>query len=102
MTMNELHSRLASLGPEDLVLDVRSGEEYREGHVARSRNIPYDQVAQFADELKNYRQVYIYCHIGGRAQIAAHLLANLGLENLTCIGNTGMKDWYAAGLPTEK
>src|SRR4051812_49228262 len=101
ITMNELHSLLPSLSSEDLVLDVRSTEEYKAGHVAGSRHISYDQVAQHVEELRKYRKIYIYCHIGGRAKVATHTLTQLGLDNLVCASETGMRDWHAAGLPIQ-
>lgn len=51
ITMNDLKERLGKSASDELILDVRSPEEYQQGHVPGSRNIPHDQVSQYADQL---------------------------------------------------
>jgi rhodanese-related sulfurtransferase len=100
--MNTLHSRLKSLARDELILDVRTPEEYNAGHVPGSRNIPVDQVTAHAEELRGFKRVFVHCKAGGRAGRASDALAGLGLTNLVCIGGTGMDDWVAAGHPVER
>ena len=59
ISMNDLHAQLSKLGPADLIIDVRSTEEYAAGHIQGSRNIPYDQVEKHVEELKKYKTIYI-------------------------------------------
>jgi rhodanese-related sulfurtransferase len=102
LSMKDLHSKLSQLSPEDLILDVRTAEEYAAAHIKGSRNISHDQVANFVDELKKYKTLYIHCQAGGRAGKAAQTLTKLGLTNIACISNSGMGDWIAAGFPVVK
>ena len=102
ITMRDLKDRLESLGRDELILDVRSPEEFQAGHVPGSRNIPHDQVANFADRLRSYRRIYVHCQAGGRAGRAADILAKLGLNNIVCVSGSGMGDWMAAGFPVER
>lgn len=101
-TMHDLHAGLSTLGKNDLILDVRSREEFAEGHIAGAKNIPHDEVAPHASELKGYDRVIIHCMRGGRATMAYQALSQAGLKNLVCIGTSGMGDWLAAGYPVTR
>jgi rhodanese-related sulfurtransferase len=100
ITMQDLAARAKNLQAGEIILDVRSAEEFAAGHVSGAINIPHDQVGAAVERLRAYKTVYIHCHAGGRAGHAASQLAQLGLTNLICISGGGMGDWVAAGLPT--
>ena len=100
--MQELHIKFSNLGKKDVILDVRSQDEYREGHVPGSRNISYDEVDKFISELKGFDKVYIHCRSGGRAKAAFEILQKKGLTNLVCVAGSGMADWIEAGFEVEK
>jgi rhodanese-related sulfurtransferase len=102
ISMKDLKEKLGHLAQDELILDVRSPEEFALGHVPGSRNIPHGNVGRFADELRKYRNVYVHCQAGGRAMIAFQELKRLGLDNLVCIASGGMGDWVAAGFPIER
>ena len=102
ISMQDLNLLLPSLTSRELILDVRSAEEYAAGHLEGSRNLPYDEVGQHASELKDFEKVYIHCHAGRRAQIAVQVLQRLGLNNLVCIAYSGMQDWLDAGYKIVK
>ncbi|MFZ9595136.1 MAG: rhodanese-like domain-containing protein [Bdellovibrionia bacterium] len=101
LSMHDLHEKLSQLSADELILDVRRPDEFQTAHIRGARNIPHEQVAQFASDLKKYKKIYIHCQAGRRAQVATQTLSQLGLTNLACIGNSGMGDWIAAGYPTE-
>lgn len=101
MSMDDLYENLGQLSSKDLILDVRKPDEYAEGHVKGSRNIPHEQVAEHADELKKYSQVIIHCRSGKRAQVAHEALKAKGLNNLVCIKDSGMMNWVESGYPVE-
>lgn len=100
--MLDLKNRLGRLEPGELILDVRSPDEFRGGHVPGSKNIPHEQVGAHAEELRKYKRIYVHCQAGGRAGKASDALAKLGLTNLVCVSSSGMGDWIAAGLPVER
>ena len=102
ISMKDLNERLEHLGNDEIVLDVRTPEEYAEGHVPGSRNLNHDQVGSIAEELKQYKRVYIHCRSGARAQVAYGALLQKGLTNLVCIADGGIMDWLSAGYPVEK
>lgn len=86
-----------------LVLDVRTPDEYKQGHVPGAVNIPHTEVANRLAELGNKkdRNMVLYCEKGGRALKAADVLAKEGFTNLKHL--TGdMSAWRDKDLPTEK
>ncbi len=99
ISMEDLNGKLSSLGKDELILDVRTAEEFQEGHIAGALNIDHESVLDHVDELKRFKAVYVHCRSGGRAGFAVNALQQAGLTNLVCIGNTGMLHWVAAGYP---
>jgi rhodanese-related sulfurtransferase len=74
-----------------LLLDVRTPEEFREGHIAGAKNIPVQQLAQRLDELgPKSRPIVVYCRSGARSSAAAQFLKNQGYQ-VTDIG--AMSNW---------
>lgn len=95
--LRERYLRLGKNGKKELVLDVREPEEFSEGHVPGAKNVPHEEVGDYADELRGYDTVYVHCRSGKRSQIAAHILESQGLRNLVCVSEGGMMDWEGAG-----
>ena len=102
ISMHDLREKLPHLSKGEIVLDVRTPEEFSEGHVPGAINIDHEEIANHLAQLKSYSAVYIHCRSGGRAKWTFDVLQSEGLKNLVCIGNTGMKDWIEAGYPVEK
>jgi len=100
--MSDLYSYLNQIRKNELILDVRGRDEFAAGHVPGSRNIPHDEVGQYAQELGKYEKIYIHCRSGKRAQVARDVLEKSGLTNVICISSGGMLDWEQAGYPVEK
>jgi len=102
ISISELHDASKSLQSTDLILDVRTPLEFAQGHIPQSKNIPVDQVAHHADELKKHSAVYIYCKVGGRASVGYEILSSLGVKNIICVDDGGFPDWASSGYPVEK
>lgn len=100
-SMPDLYKAWGKLGADELIVDNRTPEEYEIGHVPGSRNIPFGTEGQFSDELKKYKRVYLYCRSGRRAQTAFANLSIMGLNNLVCVGHSGMPQWVLSGFPLE-
>ena len=100
-TMKQLHDRLSKLREREIVLDVRTREEFAGGHVPGSINIPHDEVTDRSAELKEYERIYLHCKAGKRAQFAAGALEGKGFTNLVCVSDGGFDDWVAAGYESE-
>lgn len=72
--------------PGAVLLDVRTPEEYRDGHVPGAVNLPLDRLAE--GELPQDRPVFAYCLSGARSAQACAWLKRRGYEavNLGGIG----------------
>lgn len=87
-----------------LILDVRSAEEYAEGHIPGAVNIPHDQLGPRLAEISSYKdkEVVLYCRSGKRAGIAANTLQAAGFSKLLHLDGD-MNGWAASGnLPIKK
>lgn len=102
ISVEKLRDHVEKLGPNDLVLDVRSKEEFEEGHIKGARNTNHEEVGSIVDELKQYETVYVHCKLGGRAQVAAQTLREAGLTNIVCVSDGGILRWQEQGWPVEK
>jgi len=76
-----------------VILDVRTREEFDQGHIPGAILIPDTQIKAKAEELladKN-QLILIYCRSGRRSKLAAQMLAELGYTNIKEFG--GIIDW---------
>jgi phage shock protein E len=65
------------------VVDVRTPEEFARGHVPGAVNVPYDQMADRAQELGSpSTPLLLYCHSGRRSGIAIETLREKGFTRL--------------------
>ena len=76
-----------------IILDVRTQEEYDEGHIPGAILIPYTQIGEKANEMLPDKDqlILVYCRSGRRSKIAAEALAELGYTNIKEFG--GIIDW---------
>ena len=100
-SMTALHDVWQRHTEEELIVDTRTPEEYTQGHVPGAVNIPFGDEEKHVTELGQYKKVYLYCRSGRRAQTAFTNLSIMGLDNLVCVGHSGMPDWVRGGYPVE-
>lgn len=89
------------LVPEnDLIIDVRSEDEFSRGHIPGSQNIPLEILASKIHEIKTKEgSIYLSCQSGRRAEMARQQLEHKGITNILCIEG-GYNGWKQSGLPT--
>lgn len=64
-----------------VIIDVRSVQEYRSGHIPGSRNYPLDSLKGRLNELKKLNKpVITVCRSGARSSMARGILKNTGIE----------------------
>ena len=83
-----------------VLLDVRTPQEYAEGHIdgALNINIQSDDFRQRAEkELSKDPTILIYCRSGRRSMEAAGILSELGYKVVNLKG--GIIEWKGDGLP---
>ena len=70
-----------------VLLDVRTPQEYREGHIPGSKNVPLQQLDKISSVTDNKDvPMFVYCYSGGRSRQAASMLQHMGYANVTNIG----------------
>lgn len=64
-----------------LIVDVRTPDEYRSGHITESVNIPLNLIPDKMNELKRKNKAIVtVCRSGARSGMAADLLKKAGIE----------------------
>ena len=76
-----------------IILDVRTREEYDEGHIPGATQISHEEIAEKAEDVLTDKDqlILVYCRSGRRSKIAAEALAELGYSNIKEFG--GIIDW---------
>ena len=70
-----------------VLLDVRTPQEYREGHIPGSQNVPLQQLDKVEEVTESKDTVlYVYCRSGARSRQAVSLLKHMGYTNVHNIG----------------
>jgi phage shock protein E len=84
-------------GAQHLLIDVRTPEEFAEGHIANAVNISLQTLSQRLNEIPRTIPVVLYCRSGNRSDQAQQLLEQAGYTNVQDMG--GIIDWQAQGYP---
>jgi hydroxyacylglutathione hydrolase len=98
----ELADKIAS-GRSPAVVDVRTGFEFRAGHIPGAIHAPIWKILLKLAALPQDRQaeLVVLCELGPRAVMGKALLGLLGFRNVTLL--TGhMAAWRRSGLPMKK
>jgi rhodanese-related sulfurtransferase len=76
-----------------IILDVRTQEEYDQGHIPGATQISHEEIAEKAEEVLTDKDqlILVYCRSGRRSKIAAEALVELGYTNIKEFG--GILDW---------
>ena len=76
-----------------IILDVRTQEEYGQGHIPGAILIPNTEIEAKAEELLTDKDqlILVYCRSGRRSKLAAEALVELGYTNIKEFG--GIIDW---------
>lgn len=67
-------TKVAEIGENDLLVDVRMPDEFKAGSIPGAINIPVDDLRGTLNELPKDRDIYIYCQIGLRGYLAQRIL----------------------------
>lgn len=97
MDIVQIQTDLAKGG---LLIDVRSLEEYVEGHVKDALLIPHTRFFTADIPAEKDASIYLYCKMGPRAEFAAGVLRERGYTKVINLG--GLDDMEALGFKFEK
>ena len=84
-------------------LDVRTAEEYADGHIGKALNIDVlksDFEQKAVATLPKDRIIAINCRSGKRSKNAARILVKNGYEVIEL--DSGFNDWTSKGMPVTK
>jgi hydroxyacylglutathione hydrolase len=95
MSVHELHQHVRNDADKFQILDVRSEDEWRQGHIPTAQNIYVPDLFEQMDELDENIPVVTYCGSGYRASIAASILERSGFAVHNIPGS--MMAWQSAG-----
>ena len=76
-----------------IILDVRTQEEYDQGHIPGAILIPDTEVEVTAEDVLTDKDqlILVYCRSGRRSKLASEILVELGYTNIKEFG--GIIDW---------
>lgn len=103
MKPSELQRKLTSR-QAPVVIDVRSGMEYRRGHIPGALHLPLWKIMfRMTGCLPQDKgtSMVLLCEHGPRAQMAGSMLVNRGYTGISYLDGD-MVGWRRAGLPLEK
>jgi phage shock protein E len=101
LTAAETRSLLKS-NKEVVILDVRTPDEFKQGHIKGARNINFydDNFEQQISRLDTSKTYLMYCASGNRSGKATNLMTGKNFNNVYN-SKAGFADLKSEGLPTE-
>lgn len=86
-----------------LVVDLRSNDEFRDGHIPGSMNLPMDKLLDHVEKIKNHQDkpVILVCNAGTNATAAGRQLQEKGFAQVYRLAG-GMQGWRGDNLPVVK
>lgn len=75
-----------------MIIDVRTPEEFKTGHIKGSVNIPVNKISNQADKIKkDNKTVITCCQSGARSAMAKDILKSKGIETYNGGGWSSLK-----------
>ncbi|MDD4079818.1 MAG: FAD-dependent oxidoreductase [Eubacteriales bacterium] len=78
----------------EYLLDVRETDEYTQGHVKGSKNIPLSQLRERMDEIPRDHPVYVFCRSGARSYNASRAMMQEGIDAYNIAGSFLALSWH--------
>jgi rhodanese-related sulfurtransferase len=99
--VDEAWEMVKASGSKVAVVDVRTPDEYKAGHVADAIWIPVDEVLSRSNEMPNEKRLLFICAAGQRSALACEMAAALGFDpELLYNIEQGTGTWIERGYPT--
>jgi hydroxyacylglutathione hydrolase len=83
------------------LIDVRSDEEWNEGHIEHAEHHFLGRLPNTLDELARDDKIVVQCRSGARSAVGVSVLQAAGFKNVVNLVG-GYTAWKAAGLPITK
>jgi hydroxyacylglutathione hydrolase len=83
-----------------MVVDVRSGAEFRGGHIPGACHIPLGHIPEDADKLSRDSALVVHCQSGNRSPVALSVLCSMGFHHVANFSG-GFAAYQREGLTVE-
>lgn len=83
-----------------VILDLRSPDEYRQGHIEGARSVNYyaTNFQRMVSLLDRDATILLYCQKGRQSTLAQRAMTKLGFSRMYILDG-GIDEWVRAGLP---
>lgn len=103
VSVSEFQGKFTASAKGAQLVDVRTPEEYADGHLKGSVNININS-GDFEQQLSKLNKdvpVFVYCRSGGRSARAASKMESMGFKKVYNMDG-GITAWGSAGKPVEQ
>lgn len=84
------------------LIDLRRQEDFRAGHIAGAKNLPFEELKNQAETIGNKNDSFVlYCYSGNSSAKMITQLRKLGYSDVSHLRG-GMNTWQTDSLPTTK
>lgn len=83
----------------EVLIDVRTEQEYNAAHIPGAINIPVDELRNRITEIPNAENIVLYCAVGQRGYLASRILLQHGFSNIYNLSG-GFNTWVASSNET--
>lgn len=97
VSVPELAARLDA-GGAPVLLDVRTDQEWRQGHLASAHHLPFTEILAACCSLPTEAEIVVYCGTGYRSNMAGSYMKAHGYANVSSLAG-GITAWGRAGRP---
>ena len=71
----------------DVVIDVRTLDEWSSGHLENAMNVEWQDILNITNSVTKDEKIYLYCRSGNRSGRATQILIDAGYSNVTNAGS---------------
>lgn len=95
-------AKLIQSDKDIVILDVRTAQEFQDGHIKGARNMDMKQpeFLKNIEKLDRNARYVVHCRTSNRSTVAANWMQQKGFKNIYLISD-GFNGWKNNGLPVE-
>lgn len=90
--INIRHIIQKAVAENAIIIDVRSREEFRQGHIPMAMNVPVREIQNGKVNFPRGRTLIFYCDSGANSLKAARVLAGYGYKTINAVGGIQQYD----------
>ena len=92
VNINIRHIMQKAVDENAIIIDVRSQEEFRSGHIPMAVNVPLTEIQKGKINFPRGRTLILYCDSGASSLKAARILAEYGYRVMNAVGGIWQYD----------